>query len=168
MLTRKIFSSVTRLTLLFAHGTNKLDYKQSERDNGIASLKKRYQGTTEPDGRYHEGASTLISRAKSETSIIKRRGSPTIDKETGELHWKQIEDPVYIDKKTGKQKTKTQPSTKMAETKASDGRSIDGTTGAILLRPALRSTARPLFTTSILLHMRMCCIGGTACLTRRM
>ena len=96
---------------------HKLDYKQSERDNGIASLKKKYQGTTEPDGRYHEGAATLISRAKSETSIIKRRGSPTIDKETGELHWKQVEDPIYIDNKTGKQKTKTQPSTKMAETK---------------------------------------------------
>lgn len=96
---------------------HKLDYKQSERDNGIASLKKKYQGTTEPDGRYHEGAATLISRAKSETSIIKRRGSPTIDKETGELHWKQVEDPIYIDKKTGKQKTKTQPSTKMAEAK---------------------------------------------------
>jgi DNA-binding CsgD family transcriptional regulator len=96
---------------------HKLDYKQSETDNGIASLKKKYQGTTEPDGRYHEGAATLISRAKSETSIIKRRGSPTIDKETGELHWKQVEDPVYIDKQTGKTKTKTQPSTKMAETK---------------------------------------------------
>ncbi len=96
---------------------HKLDYKQSERDNGIASLKKKYQGTTEPDGRYHEGAATLISRAKSETSIIKRRGSPTIDKETGELHWKQVEDLVYIDKKTGKTKIKTQPSTKMAETK---------------------------------------------------
>ncbi len=96
---------------------HKLDYKQSEIDNGIASLKKKYQGTTEPDGRYHEGAATLISRAKSETSIIKRRGSPTIDKETGELHWKQVEDPVYIDRQTGKTKTKTQPSTKMAETK---------------------------------------------------
>ena len=96
---------------------HKLDYKQSETDNGIASLKKKYQGTTEPDGRYHEGAATLISRAKSETSIIKRRGSPTIDKETGELHWKQVEDPVYIDKQTGKTKVKTQPSTKMAETK---------------------------------------------------
>ncbi len=96
---------------------HKLDYKQSERDNGIASLKKKYQGTTEPDGRYHEGAATLISRAKSETSIIKRRGSPTIDKKTGELHWKQVEDSIYIDKKTGKQKTKTQASTKMAETK---------------------------------------------------
>lgn len=96
---------------------HKLDYKQSERDNGIASLKKKYQGTTEADGRYHEGAATLISRAKSETSIIKRRGSPIIDKETGELHWKQVEDPVYTDKKTGKTKVKTQPSTKMAETK---------------------------------------------------
>lgn len=96
---------------------HKLDYKQSEIDNGIASLKKKYQGTTEPDGRYHEGAATLISRAKSETSIIKRRGSPTIDKETGELHWKQVEDPVYIDKQTGKTKVKTQPSTKMAESK---------------------------------------------------
>ena len=96
---------------------HKLDYKQSERDNGIASLKKKYQGTTEADGRYHEGAATLISRAKSETSIIKRRGSPTIDKETGELHWKEVEDPVYVDKKTGKTKVKTQPSTKMAETK---------------------------------------------------
>lgn len=96
---------------------HKLDYKQSEIDNGIASLKKKYQGTTEPDGRYHEGAATLISRAKSETSIIKRRGSPTIDKETGELRWKQVEDPVYIDKQTGKTKTKTQPITKMAKTK---------------------------------------------------
>lgn len=96
---------------------HKLDYKQSERDNGIASLKKKYQGTTDPDGSYHEGAATLISRAKSETSIIKRRGSPTIDKETGELHWKEVEDPVYVDKKTGKTKIKTQPSTKMAETK---------------------------------------------------
>lgn len=96
---------------------HKLDYKQSERDNGIASLKKKYQGTTEPDGRYHEGAATLISRAKSETSIIKRRGSPKIDDNTGELIWKQVDNPVYTDKKTGKTKIKTQPSTKMAETK---------------------------------------------------
>lgn len=39
---------------------HKLDYKQSEIDNGIASLKKKYQGTTDSDGRYHEGAATLI------------------------------------------------------------------------------------------------------------
>ena len=41
--------------------SNKLDYKQSEIDNGISSLKKKYQGTVDEDGRYHEGASTLIS-----------------------------------------------------------------------------------------------------------
>lgn len=53
---------------------HKLDYKQSEIDNGISSLKKKYQGTVDEDGRYHEGASTLISRAKSETSNSKREG----------------------------------------------------------------------------------------------
>lgn len=56
---------------------HKLDYKQSEIDNDIATLKKKYQGTTDSNGHYHEGASTLISRAKSETSVLKRKGSPS-------------------------------------------------------------------------------------------
>lgn len=94
-----------------------LDYKQSEIDNGIRSLKKKYQGTVDENGRYHEGASTLISRAKSETSVVKRQGSPKIDDTTGELIWKQVDEPTYIDKRTGKTKTRTQQSTKMAETK---------------------------------------------------
>jgi DNA-binding CsgD family transcriptional regulator len=96
---------------------HKLDYKQSEIDNGIASLKKKYQGTVDEDGRYHEGASTLISRAKSEVSVVKRQGSPRIDEETGEQIWKNVDDPIYTDKRTGKTKVRTQPSTKMAETK---------------------------------------------------
>lgn len=96
---------------------HKLDYKQSEVENGISSLKKKYQGTVDQDGRYHEGASTLISRAKSEVSVIKRQGSPKIDEETGELVWKPVDDPIYTDKKTGKTKIRTQPSTKMAEAK---------------------------------------------------
>lgn len=96
---------------------HKLDYKQSEIDNGIASLKKKYQGTVDEDGRYHEGASTLISRAKSEVSVVKRQGSPRIDEETGEQIWKTVDDPIYTDKRTGKTKVRTQPSTKMAETK---------------------------------------------------
>ena len=96
---------------------HKLDYKQSEMDNQISSLKKKYQGTVEADGSYHEGASTLISRAKSEVSVIKRQGSPSIDKDTGELVWKNVDDPTYVDKKTGKVKVRTQPSTRMAETK---------------------------------------------------
>lgn len=94
-----------------------LDYKQSEIDNGIRSLKKKYQGTIDENGKYHEGASTLISRAKSETSVVKRQGSPKIDDNTGELIWKQVDEPTYIDKRTGKTKVRTQQSTKMAETK---------------------------------------------------
>lgn len=108
---------------------HKLDYKQSESDNGIASLKKKYQGRVDEDGRYHEGASTLISRSKSEVSVIKRQGSPIIDPETGKQSWKTVDDPVYVDKKTGKTKTRTQPSTAMAETddahKLSSGHPIE-------------------------------------------
>jgi DNA-binding CsgD family transcriptional regulator len=52
---------------------HKLNYKQSELDNGIASLKKRYQ----PTG----GASTLISRSKSPVRPLARK--VRIDPETG-------------------------------------------------------------------------------------
>lgn len=113
-----------------------LDYKQSEIDNGIASLKKHYQGHWEKDPRggtsekdppvlytenapdgytYHDGASTLISRAKSETSILKRKGSPRIDPDTGEKIHKTVTE-TYIDKH-GKERVRMQKSTKMAETK---------------------------------------------------
>jgi hypothetical protein len=95
---------------------HKLDYKQSEADNGIAALKKKYQGTYDENGRYHEGASILISRAKSETSVLKRKGSPIIDPDTGEQSYKEVHE-TYYDKKTGKIKERTQASTKMAETK---------------------------------------------------
>lgn len=95
---------------------HKLDYKQSEQDNGIASLKKRYQGRVDEEGNYREGASTLISRAKSETSVPKRQGSPIIDPLTGKQSWKEVDEPTYVDKKTGKTVTKTQKSTQMAET----------------------------------------------------
>jgi predicted transcriptional regulator len=95
---------------------HKLDYKKSEADNGIAALKKRYQGRIDEDGKYHEGASTLISRAKSQVSVIKRKGSPIIDEATGRLIWKEVDDPTYVNKRTGKIETRTQKSTAMAET----------------------------------------------------
>lgn len=95
---------------------HKLNYKQSEIDNGIASLKKKYQGHYDEDGNYHEGAATLISRAKSETSVLKRKGSPIIDPKTGEQTYKEVYE-EYVDKKTGKTKVRTQASTKMAETR---------------------------------------------------
>lgn len=92
-----------------------LDYKQSEIDNGIASLKKKYQGSYDEDGRYHEGAATLISRTKSETSVLKRKGSPIINPETGEQTYKEVYE-EYTDK-NGRTRVRTQASTKMAETK---------------------------------------------------
>lgn len=95
---------------------HKLNYKQSEIDNGIPSLKKKYQGHYDEDGKYHEGAATLISRAKSETSVLKRKGSPIIDPKTGEQTYKEVYE-EYVDKKSGKTKIRTQASTKMAETR---------------------------------------------------
>lgn len=102
---------------------HKLDYKQSEIDNGIASLKKKYQGTTDSDGKYHEGAATLISRAKSEVSVLKRKGTPKIN-EDGSLSYKEVKE-EYTDK-DGKIKVRTQKSTKMAETK--DARTLSSGT----------------------------------------
>lgn len=104
---------------------HKLDYKQSEIDNDIAALKKKWQGTYDENGRYHEGAATLISRASSETSVLKRKGSPIIDRETGEQSWKEVYE-EYTDPKTGKTKVRMQPSTKMAETK--DARTLSSGT----------------------------------------
>lgn len=95
---------------------HKLDYKQSEIDNDIAALKKKWQGSYDKDGKYHEGAATLISRSSSETQVLKRKGSPIIDKKTGEQSWKEVYE-EYVDPKTGKTKVRTQKSTKMAEVK---------------------------------------------------
>lgn len=42
-----------------------LDYKQSEIDNNIKALKKKYQGRVNPEtGRYSDGASTIVSKSK--------------------------------------------------------------------------------------------------------
>ena len=94
-----------------------LDYRRSERENGIAELKRKYQGHYDENGEYHEGAATLISRAKSEESVPKRQGSPRIA-EDGSLVYKTASDNklYYVDKK-GNKKMRTEKSTKMAETK---------------------------------------------------
>lgn len=101
---------------------HKLNYKQSEIDNGIASLKKKYQGHIDENGRYREGAGTLISRSKSQETVLKRQGSPIIDPITGKQTWKTADDITYekkvINKKgeeVTKTITKTQKSSKMAE-----------------------------------------------------
>ena len=66
---------------------HKLDYKQSEKDNDIEELKKRYQMKYDSKGNPigSGGASTLISRHKQTVRVPERRGSGRIDKETGEV-----------------------------------------------------------------------------------
>lgn len=93
-----------------------LDYKQSEIDNRIPELKKKYQGRYDEEGRYHEGAATLISKAKGEYDVPKRRGSP-ITNPDGSLSYKTAydKDLYYVDK-NGKTQMRTEKSTQMAET----------------------------------------------------
>lgn len=84
---------------------HKLDYKRSEIENDIASLKRKYQRTVREDGTIKEGgASTIISRAKSKTQVEKRRGQATIDPETGEKTYKlaKADDLYYVDSKWDK------------------------------------------------------------------
>ena len=87
---------------------HKLDYKRSEVENNIQALKEKYQRTVRPDGTIKTGgASTIVSRAKSEERVLKRRGQATIDPETGEKAYKlaKADDLYYVDstrdKKTG-------------------------------------------------------------------
>ena len=80
---------------------HKLDYKQSEKDNGIAELKSKYQGYTTDDGRSVGGASTLLSRRKQDVRVPERQGSGVIDPETGRVSYKET-GRTYTDKRTGK------------------------------------------------------------------
>lgn len=96
---------------------HKLDYKASEKENGIAELKRKYQGRVKEDGGYTEAAATIFSRAKSKINVPETRGNPSIDKKTGALDWTGKETGrTYIDKKTGKEVLATKETTQMANT----------------------------------------------------
>lgn len=80
---------------------HKLDYKRSERENGIQELKKKWQIRVDEDGNEHfGGASTLLSRRKQTVYVPERKGSVRIDKETGELIYKES-GRRYFDKEKG-------------------------------------------------------------------
>lgn len=69
---------------------HKLDYKRSEKENGIQELKQKYQIRVDDDGNEkYGGASTLLSRRKQTVRIPERRGSVRIDKDTGEYIYKE-------------------------------------------------------------------------------
>ena len=118
-------------------GKHKLDYKQSELDNNIAALKKKYQPKAfDEDGNVtkYGGASTILSKSKGELTVDKRQGSPKINikgkpdydptKPEGAYLYKTADDLEYTVQKTNKRtgevttvvKKRTQASTRMAET----------------------------------------------------
>lgn len=89
---------------------HKLNYKQSELDNNIKALHKKYQG------KETGGASTILSKSKGPEDVTKRQGTPKInqkgkewydpDKPEGSLIFKDSQDAYYpervsYDKDTG-------------------------------------------------------------------
>lgn len=80
---------------------HKLNYKQSEKDQGIAELKQKYQGYTDESGNERGGASTLLSRRGQTVAVPERQGSGRIDADTGEVVYK-TSGRTYVDK-NGKQ-----------------------------------------------------------------
>lgn len=83
-----------------------LDYKQSEIDNNIAALHKKYQGKATG------GAATILSKSKGQTSVDKRQGTPKTNvkgdpdydptKPEGALIYKKADDLYYPNRKYNK------------------------------------------------------------------
>lgn len=131
-----------------------LDYKASEIDNNIAALKREYQRHVDSNGNVrYGGASTLISRSSSQTSVLKRQGSPKVNakgkdwydptKPEGALIYNKSDDLYYpdrsYDKKTGNVTIRTSDGKKVtynvADKEASDKynpvKRVDETTGKV-------------------------------------
>lgn len=105
-----------------------LDYKASEKENDIASLKKRYQIQVNPDGTEKVGgASTILSRSKGEAPVDKRQGSYRINipgkdyydptRPDGAKLWKTADDLYYPDRTYNKK-------TGLVEVRTTDGKKI--------------------------------------------
>lgn len=83
-----------------------LNYKQSEFDNNISALKKKYQAYVDENGNVrYGGAATLLSRAKGQATVLKRQGTTKINmkgkewydpnKPEGSLIYKVADDLYY-------------------------------------------------------------------------
>lgn len=123
-----------------------LNYKQSEIDNNIAALHKKYQGKSTG------GAATVLSRAKGQKSVDKRKGSPKINTEfskngqrnpwydpskpEGSLIWQTADDLWYAVRKTDKKNN-------TVEYRTTDGKKItyrrDDKEAAAKYRPVKRT-----------------------------
>lgn len=126
--TKDIVKAVKHSMVVIDAEKHHLDYKKSEIDNDIPSLKNKYQGHYNENGNWSTGAGTLISRASGEKDVPKRQGAPRINekgkpyydpsKPEGTLIYKNSDKLYYTVMENGKEVTKmrTQKSTQMAET----------------------------------------------------
>ena len=132
----ELAAAVRHSMVVIDAGKHKLDYKQSELDNNIAALKKKYQTKYDADGNVvgSGGASTILSKSKGEVSVLKRQGTPKVNikgkewydpnKPEGSLIYNTADDVAYtypkVNKRTGEVTVMTgykkQKSTRMAET----------------------------------------------------
>lgn len=102
-------------------GKHQLDYKRSEIENDIETLRIKYQG------KKTGGASTIISKASGEESVIRRQGTPKVNlkgekwydpnKPEGALIYKNSEKAYYPDKRYDKE-------THIMTIKTADGKKI--------------------------------------------
>lgn len=105
---------------------HKLDYKRSEKENGIQELKEKWQIRVDEEGATHYGgASTLLSRRKQTVRVPERRGSVRVDKDTGELIYKES-GRTFTDPKTGKERKAEDTVSLISETK--DARTLSSGT----------------------------------------
>lgn len=98
---KEIARAVRHSMVVIDAAKHKLDYTQSEKDNGIAELKQKWQGRVDPiTGKSSIGASTLISRKGQTIQMPETKGSGKINPDTGEVEYK-LSGRTYVDKKTG-------------------------------------------------------------------
>lgn len=116
-----------------------LDYKQSAIDNDISLLHKKYQSQVDSNGVEHQGASTLISKAKSKQVVNERKEGAFFTKD-GSRPVVLIDDKnqIYIDDTTGE----------MIPRKAVKTLYVDPKTGQKLYHDTNREYVKAIYTTS--------------------
>jgi hypothetical protein len=83
----ELAAAVKHSMVVIDAGKHKLDYKQSEKDNNIAALKKKYQPKLDKKGNIvGGGAATILSRSKGEYTVDRRQGSPKINQKGKEWY----------------------------------------------------------------------------------
>lgn len=108
--THELAAAVRHSMVVIDAEKHNLNYKQSEKDNNIASLRKKYQGTAQG------GASTLVSKSglNSKINVKERKQNFDIDPATGKKIYTET-GRTYVDKKTGKTVYKMEKSPRLAE-----------------------------------------------------